>query len=205
MKRKRIVYALVFLAFIAISFASYSYFTSLGEPIKPGLSALYSEWVRTGPETYNDEFNVTVTKVVGQTIYLNYTIVKSLNVTLAKPTTTRNMTVIFEPNLNQTYECLKLIGLPIFIKGLGHESGNVTLYLGGLQYNAAYAQNGQKLSLAISSYATEKGISVIRLFYEGIYSNAGLMESCSIRSIVLNTTVYENCSLISQKTLINVH
>jgi len=203
MKRKRIAYALLVLAFIAVSFASYSYFASLGEPIRPGESALYSEWVRTGPVTYNDEFNVTVTKVVGQTIYLNYTIVKSLNVTLARPTATRNMTVIFQPDLNQSYECLKLIGLPIFIKGLGRESGNVTLYLGGLQYNAAYAQNGQKLSFEISSYAKEKGVSVIRVFYEGNYSKAGLMESCSVRSVVLNTTVYENCSLISYKTLTN--
>ncbi len=163
--------------------------------VRPGLSLEYDETVGLRNSPTSVEFNVTVTRVKGQIIYFNYTVTEALNVTLAHPITTQNVTTFFDPFRNYTYIAIEYFGLPLFASGLHDGNGSAAVTLSGVAFEASYVVHGTHVSVNLTSLREEQGLPQVAVYFTGDYSSHGVLESCNVTSVSGGIAVYESVRL----------
>ncbi|WP_449461896.1 hypothetical protein PQ610_05595 [Tardisphaera miroshnichenkoae] len=166
--------------------------------VRPGLSLQYRETVGLRNSPTNVEFNVTVTKVKGQVIYFNYTIIGALNATFSHPVTTQNVTAFFDPFYNYTYVAIEYFGLPLFASGLRDGAGSSTVELSGIAFNASYSVTGTYVRVNLTSIEKKQGTPMITMSFIGDYNSHGVLVSCNVTSISEGISVYETVKLVNE-------
>ncbi|HEV51182.1 MAG TPA: hypothetical protein ENO31_01435 [Thermoprotei archaeon] len=166
--------------------------------VRPGLSLQYNETVGLKNSPTNVEFNISVTRVKGQFIYFNYTVMGALNATFSHPVTTQNITAFFDPFYNYTYVAIEYFGLPLFVSGLHDGMGSTIVKLSGIPFNASYSVIGTYVSVNLTSLIKKEGIPVITMVFAGNYNSHGILVDCNVTSVSEGISVYETVKLISE-------
>ncbi len=166
--------------------------------LRPGLSLQYNETVGLKSSPANVEFNITVTKVKGQVIYFNYTIIEALNATFDHPLTTQNVTAFFDPFYNYSYVAIEYFGLPLFVSELHDGSGSTTVKLSGIPFNASYSVAGNYVRVNLTSLKEEQGMPLITMTFIGNYNSHGILVNCNVTSTSEGISVYETVRLVNE-------